>query len=142
MLVAGVSTADPVSAATRAASQTVSTKIPVGKAPEGVAVDPTLNKAFAANNVGGDVSVIDGVTKKVTATTVVGIRPSDVAVDPTTHMVYVVDEGFDGLWAIDGQTEQVVWHKDLRAGRPRQGIHGVAVNPVTNTIYVAVNPSN
>lgn len=61
----------------------------------------------------------------------VNIQATSVAVNSETNMVYASD--FDSnLYAVDGATDTIV--ADINV----QGIENVAVNPVTNTIYAAV----
>ena len=75
----------------------------------------------------------------------VGTYPSAVAVDPTTHTVYVADQAgsvsvFDDRTC--NATTQVgcgtVFTQPIPAGNPV----GLAVNPLTDTVYVATITSN
>jgi YVTN family beta-propeller protein len=66
-----------------AASNTVTTTIPVGLAPHGVAVSPDGSKVYVANSDSDTVSVISAATDRVTATIPVGSGPLGVAVSPT-----------------------------------------------------------
>jgi YVTN family beta-propeller protein len=67
------------------------TSILVGRSPRAVAVDPDLRAVYVANRDDNTVSVIDSVTRVVTATIPVGQGPCALAVDPTTHTVYAAN---------------------------------------------------
>ena len=71
----------------------VTATVPIGKNPDGVAVDPGTHTVYVTNLVGANntVSVIDGSTRTVTATVPVGRNPNGVAVDPGSHTVYVTN---------------------------------------------------
>ena len=75
------------------ASDTVTNTITVGRAPEGLAVDPDTGTVYVANSSAGTstgtVSVISEASGTVTDTISVGAEPEGVAVDPDTGTVYV-----------------------------------------------------
>ena len=66
---------------------------PGGGTPAGVAVNPTTNRIYVANQWSNNVSVIDGATNTVVATVPVGTCPEDVAVNPSTNRIYVANSG-------------------------------------------------
>jgi YVTN family beta-propeller protein len=74
----------------------------VGRAPNGIAFDPTTDAVYTANFQDASVSVI-GVAHATSATVpprlAVGSLPSAVAVDPANHTVYVTSEN-DGTVAV------------------------------------------
>ena len=74
-------------------TNTVVATVPVGPYPSGVAVNPTTNLIYAANQGSGDVSVIDGTTNTVVATVSLGILCYDVAVNPVTNRIYTANMG-------------------------------------------------
>lgn len=112
--------------------------IPVGTNPTGVAVNPTTNEIYIANE-GGTVSVIDGSTNSVTSTIPVDSLAEGVAVNPITNMVYVVFDGKRELDVINGSTNTLVQtiliNCDCGGNLYAQG---VAVDPATNMIYVTI----
>jgi YVTN family beta-propeller protein len=67
------------------------TSILVGRSPQAIAVDPDIRAVYVANRDDNTVSVIDSVTRVVTATIPVGQGPRALAVDPATHCVYTVN---------------------------------------------------
>lgn len=67
------------------------TTVPVGTAPEGVAVDTSANVIYVSNRVSNTVSVVDGTTNKVIATVPAGLSPMNIAVDSATHTAYVIN---------------------------------------------------
>ena len=110
----------------------VTATVPVGKSPQGVAVDPGTHTVYVANRADGTVSVIDASTRTVTATVPVGSRPNGVAVDPGTHTVYVTNTGDNTVSVIDASTRTVT--ATVPVGKNPTG---VAVDPGTHTVYVA-----
>ena len=109
----------------------VTATVPIGKNPDGVAVDPGTHAVYVANAFDNTVSVIDASTRTVTATVPVGYDPVGVAVDPGTHTVYVTNLDGDTVSVIDGSTRTVT--ATVPAGKYPQG---VAVDPGTHTVYV------
>jgi YVTN family beta-propeller protein len=69
----------------------VSTTIPVGSGPYGVAVNPLASTVYVANAGSDTVSVIGGRTNTVTATIPVGNEPDAVAVNPLANRAYVAN---------------------------------------------------
>jgi DNA-binding beta-propeller fold protein YncE len=83
-------------------TNTVSGTIPVGRSPQGAAVDPKTSAIYVSNLFGDTVSVISGRVNTVTTTISVGIvgtfaSPSSVAVDPKTNTAYVANPGDDTM---------------------------------------------
>src|SRR5690606_33297660 len=123
----------------------------VGNGPYGVAVNPVTNLVYVANSGGSSVSVIDGGTNEVIATVEVGVFPRGVAVNPNTNRRYVANDVDDTVsvismtyvehfWLLDGlQNDNDV---EITAVGVGDGPYGVAVNPVTNLVYVANFASN
>lgn len=109
-----------------------------------VAVNPQTNTIYAANEQSSNVTVIDGVSNKVTATIAVGNSPTSIAVNPETNFIYVANSGFQhqndrgSVTVIDGKTNATYTLTDSNALFPC----GVAVNPATNRIYIANAGSN
>ncbi len=99
--------------------------------PWGVAVNAKTNTVYVANS-GGWLSVIKGSTNTVTKKILIP-GAQYVAVDGATNTIYVV-QGFGGsvVWVINGATNQLT--TTITVG---SNLGGVAVNPLTNTIYVA-----
>lgn len=122
--------------------------------PLAVAVNQTSNKIYVANGgdsalagVGG-VTVIDGSTNAISAARDPNAMFSHaLAVDPVTNTIYVANEGCflddscknpGSVTVVDGATNSVTTIIDPQARNPE----GVAVNAVTNMIYVANVGSN
>jgi len=138
-----------------ATTETVVGTVAVGDNPAGVAVNPVTGKVYVANfrdasTVTDTVSVISGTT--VVGTIGVGDAPSQIAVNPNTNLIFVTNHGHgtnygeegSSVSVIDGSTDTVTKTIPLvlDVSEPGQGPHGIAVNPNTNEIYVAVIDSH
>jgi YVTN family beta-propeller protein len=142
-----------INASTGAVTGTVN----VGTNPAGVAVNPVTGKVYVANfgstsTALDTVSVISGTT--VIKTINVEDAPSQIAVNPVTNRIFVTNKGHgdnygygSSVSVIDGSTDTVT--KTVRLvtepptpPTPGQGPHGIAVNPNTNKIYVAIIDSH
>ncbi|OBK37026.1 hypothetical protein A5658_05055 [Mycobacterium sp. 1245111.1] len=111
--------------------------IPVGKHPEGVAVDPALHRAYTADYGDNAVSVIDTATHTVAAKIPVGRGPIGIAVDPVAHTVYTANNRDDSVSVIDPVAGSVTASIDVGTNP-----WGIAVDPATHTAYVANNWDN
>ena len=106
--------------------------------PRGIAIDTNRNKIYVANHFSSDVAVIDGSTNAV-STILTAALSYDIAANLATNKFYVTS--FDAFAAstgatvtmIDGATNATLPIIDTEAA----GSIAVAVNPVTNRIYVA-----
>ncbi len=127
-----LTTAVGPSATPTVTSSRVTATIPVGKHPEGVAVDPTTHTAYTANFSDSTVSVIDTISRTVTATIPVGRGPEGVAVDPTTHTACTANNRDDTVSVIDtgGHVATATITVDSQPW-------GVAIDPSTHTAYAA-----
>ena len=117
--------ASVINGATNTVTATISPLYAVGY---GAAVNPVTNRAYFTTQ-NGTLTVVDGATNTVTAT--VSASPAysfGVAVDPVTNRVYVGTS--EGLAIIDGATNSVIATVTGFTGGT------VAVNPVTDTVYV------
>lgn len=101
----------------------------IAQYPVSVAVDPGTHAVYVTHSSDGTVSVIDGRTRKLTATVPIGENPRGVAVDPESHTVYVTND--NGVSVIDGSTNRLT--ATVRIGK---GPDGVAVDPGARTLYV------
>jgi YVTN family beta-propeller protein len=130
------------------------TTITVGSDPTATAVNPVTNMVYVLNNgnaqVGeGSVTVIDGATNTAVGTIPTGQDPVGIAVNPVTNMVFeVADTPSDvGNPALKVQYLEVI--KGATHTTPASGFttvelapggysnpYAIAVNPVTNKIYV------
>lgn len=106
-----------------------------------LAVNEKTNKVYVTNsdivyNAAGDfvkgtgkVTVIDGVSNKMTSVNV-GRGPMAIAVNPVTNKIYVANCDSRSVTVIDGASNKTT---TVKAGSTPIG---VSVNPVTNKIYV------
>jgi DNA-binding beta-propeller fold protein YncE len=120
---------------------------PAGSEPNSAAVNEVTNKIYITTRFAG-VLVLDGATN-ATATVVDpnAYDPVAVAMNPVTNKVYICNYGDDdngnfhgsNVTVIDGNTNAVITVTDPNAsGQPCDSI---AVNTVTNKIYVMNNSS-
>ncbi len=116
------------------ASNRVVATVAVGAMPNGVAVDAGVNRVYVANWGSNDVSVIDGSSNITLGGRIsVGSEPAMIAANSATGLVYVVNHGSSSLSVIrssDGVLAQTISLPGLPAP------YGVAVNSLTNRIYV------
>jgi YVTN family beta-propeller protein len=125
----------PYAAKQPVSAQTVIDTIKLGEAgyqPFGIAVNPSTNRIYTANEANNTVSVIDGATNSIVATVSVGSGPCGVAVNPNTNRIYTANHWSDTVSVIDGATNSVVATVSVGAIP-----YGVAVSSITNRIYVA-----
>jgi serine/threonine-protein kinase len=115
----------------------VTATIPVGKHPEGVAVDSAAHIAYSANYVDSSVSVIDTDSRAVTATIAVSRGPLGIAVDPAARTVYTANNRDDTVSVIDIASRAVT--ATVKVGT---NPWGVAVDPTSHTAYTANNWDN
>lgn len=116
--------------------------VPVGRAPNAVAVDPSSHLVYVANFYGDSVSVIDGVSDTVTATVpmpkggAIGAVPNAVVVDPLTGRAYVANWQSHRVSVIDGTSLAPIATITVPAansGNPR----ALALDPASAKLYVA-----
>jgi len=127
----------------------------VGLDPQFLAVDQKTHTIYVANSGSNTVSVIDGRKcaqgwsrhcARVRGTVHVGPGPFTVAVNDATHTVYVTDFGGDTISMIDARKCNAA---DVSGcGRKPVSVNvgeipgGIAVDTLTNTIYVSGEFSN
>ena len=109
----------------------------------GIAVDALTDEiyvGYARPNTGTpsgeNAAVINGSSNTVASWLTLGGEPAALAVDPASNKIYVALAS--EIDVIDGTTHSVTKVADVSAA----GRNSVAVNPSTNTIYVANSQSN
>jgi DNA-binding beta-propeller fold protein YncE len=150
-----------VIAATRCDAQTTSgcrARVPeVPNVSGGLAADPAVHTTYVASSATA-VAMIDERTcnafhtarcAQTPRSVTVGTYPSAVAVDPTTHTVYVANAGAGTSGTVSvlddrdcNTTEQSGCATVSKLNVPDGNPEGIAVNPHTDTIYVATITSN
>jgi YVTN family beta-propeller protein len=78
--------------------------VAVDSYPIGVAVNPVTKNVYVTNEFSNTVSVINGITEKVTDTIRVGSFPYGVAVNPFNDRIYVTNRGSNAVTVIDSPT--------------------------------------
>jgi YVTN family beta-propeller protein len=118
-------------------SYTKATEVGVGNTPIGIAYNPTNNKLYVANMLGGTVSVISAASNTVTATVALtGSLPAPigVAVNAAGNKVYVTDGMNNKVAIIDGSSDTLLSSPVINTD---QAPYGLAFNPANSTLYVA-----
>jgi serine/threonine-protein kinase len=133
---------DPTRAAAHSAPPgsvvaTVTARIPVGKHPEGITVDPANHTVYTANYGDNTVSVIDTDRRTVTATISVSRGPLGIAVDPAAHAAYTANNRDDTVSVIDTANRTVTATVPVGTNP-----WGAAVDGTTHTAYAANNWDN
>jgi YVTN family beta-propeller protein len=120
------------------------TKVEVGESPGYIAINSVTNKIYVLDASNNSVTVIDGVSNETTKVPV-GEHPITLAVNPVTNKIYVVNsgrhnselnkyvEGTGSITVIDGASNKTT---TIAAATGVGAPSHIAVNPVTNKIYV------
>ena len=125
----------------------------VGLGPFGIAVDDRTHTVYVTNNADGDspgtVSVINGATCNAATTTgchrrfpvaAAGVSPSLVAVDALTDTIYVTNISSASVTILHGRRCNAEVTKGCRKASRGQAVgsqpFGIAVNPLTRSVYV------
>jgi len=107
--------------------------VPVGRAPRGVAVDPTTGAAYVANYLGGDLTVLDASLQAVGSIALPGAAGcSGVALDVGRARAYVANGLSHDLSVVD--LARGVWQANIPLG---QEPLGVAVDERDGRVYVS-----
>lgn len=132
--------------------------IPLGGGPGMAVVNPATRTVYVANQFTGTVQIINGAAcnahhpggcQHIAAAVKVGSAPIGVAVNPATDTVYVANLGDGGnsvVRVINGAACNAI--RTAGCQRAPATIHvgkapiGIAVDPVTDTVYVANTLSN
>ncbi len=144
----GSNTVSVIDGATNATST-----VAAGASPSSVAVNSVTNKIYVVNAGSDNVTVIDGATSSTITVNMNGYQPNSIAVNTVTNQIYVGatngSSNSGGGWSriitrvtvIDGLTNATtnVSISDifLQTYTVYFGLSTVAVNPLTNKIYVA-----
>jgi YVTN family beta-propeller protein len=111
----------------RTATNTVVATVPVGNAPDAVAVTPDGKHAYVASDLSASVSVVDTATNMVVGTTIpVGATPDAVAVTPDGKHAYVANPNSNNVSVIDTASNGVV--ATVAVGH---GPFGVGITPAS-----------
>jgi len=123
-------------------AQTLVADIPVSGYPDGIAVNPGTNRIYVAvtppNNGTPEVNVIDGTSNTVIDTIATPKGAWLTAVNISTNRVYAAAcvSGNCAMTVIDGNTDKILGVLPITSTQGI-GIQGLAVNPVTNRIYLS-----
>jgi DNA-binding beta-propeller fold protein YncE len=129
--------------------------VKVGRHPWRTTVDPATGTVYVTNFGAGTVSVINGAAcngrsargcRRRPAVVHVGREPEEIAVDGVSRLVFVTDAGDDSV-SIFPRSSCDAFHRAGCGRRPatvKVGSlpNGIAVNPRTETVYVADNNSS
>lgn len=110
-----------------------------GYSPFDIAINQVTNTIYATSPDSSTVAAINASTNNLIGTISVGYSPVQIAVNPSTNLVYVGETGTGAISIIDGSTNTVLKTLQLTDGGDFYRIAGIAVNEVTNRVYVLVN---
>ena len=111
----------------------IESTIQVDNFPYDLEVNSYNNRIYVTNRGSNTVSVIDGSTNHRLSNINVGESPVGISIDPSENRIYVTNLGKNSsLSIIDGISNKVTGTVELN------GIfYGIAVNPLTKTIYLS-----
>jgi len=130
-----------IDGATNTITASVSLPLLVGT----LAVDSVSDVIYAiySNPPGnGTLAAIDGATNTVTGTIQVGYNDNTFALNGTTNTIYVPDAHGNQIYVINGATLAITTTVPGTTAPVAVNASGLAVNPVTNLIYVTVYNNN
>lgn len=117
------------------ATNAITANISVAQAVSSLAVDTGGNVIWALYGASGSDSTlaqIDGATNTIAKTVQVGSNDNAFALNTATNTIYVSDAAGQQMYVIDGATvaitRTIAWPNTMSGA-------GLAINPVTNTIY-------
>ena len=114
------------------ANEKVVASINVGLAPGPIAVNPQTNLIYVGNETGNSVSVIDGSSDSVIDT--IGVPgPCYLAIDSTRNVLYALSGQENFVAVINAATD--ITTSDISIYYTN--VHAVAVDPLTNQLYVS-----
>ncbi|MGC8879064.1 MAG: YncE family protein [Anaerolineae bacterium] len=107
-----------------------------GAHPSSIALDPTANRLYVAEEALDRLTVIDTTTDTLLTRRPVGDMPRVVRVNPVTHRVYVANVNSDSVSIMDGDTWAV---NTIAVG---DGPVAMDINTHTNKVYVVNHGGN
>jgi YVTN family beta-propeller protein len=111
------------------------TLIPVGKAPEGIAMSPDEKEVWVLNRAGGSVSIIDVQEKKVKETVdLKSPEPLRMAFSPDGKWAIIADASTGDVLLLDRVTRKEI----KRIPNVGKRIHGVVVSPNSDFAYLEI----
>jgi len=107
--------------------------------PRIIKVNPATNKIYVSSLKRGrvkmaNVCVIDGDSNTVSVIIKTGPDIRDIGINPSSNRVYISNSDKHCVYAVDGSTDNVVKKINFQKAIP----WNLAVNPVTNRIYVVM----
>jgi YVTN family beta-propeller protein len=129
--------------------------VTVGSTPIAVTVDPVTQSVFVVNEEDSTISVIDGAICNAVNTAGCAQRPPEVAtgfnpgyldIDAATDTVYVANQNENTVSVLDGAACTLTQQSGCRHPAPTTtagtGPQGIAVNQLTDTVYVGNQNDN
>lgn len=111
------------------------TNVAVGRNPQYVAVNTTTNRIFVSNTADASLTIIDGATLSTITLAINGAGP--IAINESTNKVYILRQGNNGEVTVVDATALTWYAIDTGSHTPA----GIALNPVTDRLYVSHNLS-
>jgi DNA-binding beta-propeller fold protein YncE len=135
---------NPVVRVINADTNSVTTSFPTFNSVGGLAVNPVTGKIYVSGRPnGGQVQIFDGTTFASRGTVSAGAVPGPMAVNPVTNKIYVANWGAESVdnsvTVINGATDATETTFSNTNQNNGDAVSDVAVDPVTNRIFVADN---
>jgi DNA-binding beta-propeller fold protein YncE len=119
--------------------------VSVGTKPVAVAVDPSFHTAYVADKGDGTIDVVDDQNQDLVTSIQLGAgsEPQSITVDPKSHKVFATLAGIGALVEFSSATCSAVTTTDCSTKERTlstlaSDLEGVAANPATRTVYVAL----
>ena len=125
-------------------SESIITHIPVGRGPEGVAVNPKGNHLYVANQHDNDITVLDAITYEVLYRRKIGALPIRLVFSPDGKYALIPNRESGDLSIIETEHTSLGEARPWEVKRIRVGVWpgGVVFNHDGSKAYVANNKDN
>jgi YVTN family beta-propeller protein len=103
--------------------------ISVGNQPNGIAVNPIMNRVYTSNHGNGSISAIDYLSASPQREVKIAPNLNDIAVDPVNNILFVTSET-EGLYVINGSNYNIFNTINLRYPRI------IDIDPELQTVFI------
>ncbi|HMJ05920.1 MAG TPA: hypothetical protein VK474_06655, partial [Chthoniobacterales bacterium] len=141
---AATNSSSPLVRVLNADTNAITTSFPTFNSVTGLAVNPVTGKIYVSGRPnGGKVQIFDGTNFSSRGIVDAGAVPGPMAVNTATNKIYVANTGAgsvdNSVTVINGATDAIETTLSNTSANNGDAVSDVAVDPTTNTIYVADN---